>query len=228
MGDKDLGRDPAPAGNLPSHHPVNPVHPVSGSPELYPGANADAARSAARARAIAQANADPLPGPLLDAFAHVPETIFGPGGTPLTIRPLVAYDFVILRKLDSPLLAQLAKAADPSTLNPQPSTTFPDESAYEMILQFTRPIRDSVALIAKGRAAFRQTALEQIGFLLGPVEVALLIKAIEREFLRSFSTVVKYSPGQSSGDSGGTVFTPPPAAPAPTTASAGGSNTSAV
>jgi hypothetical protein len=184
--------------------------PAPGGEELYPGHAADHARQERRAAAIAAANREILPGPLLDAFASVPEEIAG-----LRVRPLVHYDFVLLRKLESPLLRQA---------DSQSKTPFGDEEGYEMVLQFTRSVKEAAALVARGREHFRQQALEQIGMRLGPVEVGLLVKAVEREFLRAFSTVIQYSP-TSDGNTGGTVFTPPPADP--TTASAGGSTTPA-
>lgn len=66
-------------------------------------------------------------------------------------------------------------------------------------------------------------ARRDIGMRLGPVEVALLVKMVERAVVEAFSTALKYAAkDQGSGDE---VFTTPPAAPE--TGSAGGSITSA-
>lgn len=181
--------------------------------ELYPGAAADLARKAERDARTAAANASVLPGALAAAFASEHATIGG-----LTVRPVVHYDFVILRQLGSPLLTQLGGA-----ISAEARTPFDDEQGYEMVWQFTRPIREVIAALAQGRDHVREIALETIGLTLGPVEVALLVKAVENEFLRAFATVVKYGSPPAEGD--GTVFTAPPAA-ARTTASAGGSTTS--
>lgn len=181
--------------------------------ELYPGHAQDVAARDQRNQRRAAANAVPLPGPLLDAFAHVPQTISG-----RTVRPVMHYDFVILQKLDSPLLKHLKGGT-------KKATAYTDEQGYEMVYQFTQPIREIVAAIARdGRefaGRFKAAALETIGLSLGPVEVGLLVQAVEREFLRAFSTRLGYEakPGEP-----GQVFTTPP--PAPTTASAGGSTTS--
>lgn len=231
--------------------------------ELYPGHAAELKKHAARVTAIEHASANPLPGPLLDAYAHVPQEIAG-----FKIRALVHYDFVLLKQLDSPLLQQLAAAAPASAGGDSPAgrtaaagrTPFTDEQSYDMIWQFcrhprevraelaayTRQARAELAAKAGGasvpasldpasvpasldpiadrvRELFRERALEEIGFQLNPVEAALLVKAVEREFIRAFSTVIKYEsrPGEP-----GETFTPPP--PQTTTASAGGSTTSAV
>lgn len=200
------------------------MQPDSTKPqELYPGHAAEAARHEARGAILSEANATPLPGPLLDAFAHVPEEIGG-----LKIRALVHYDFVLLKKLGSPLLDQLkrgAKSVQDQTAEPQQTTTFSDEQSYEMILQFSRPIEAAAALVEKGVAHFRTTAIREIGMKLGPVESALLVKAIEKEFIRAFSTVIKYVARDPGGSGEGAVFTQPPVVPK--TDPAGGSTTSA-
>lgn len=182
--------------------------------ELYPGQSAELARRDRRVAATAQANADPLPGPLADAFAHVPQTIAG-----LTVRPLVHYDFVLLKRLGSPLLEQLSKVGSGDQVKSE--TPFTDEQGYEMIYQFTRPAKLAAVVLARGREVFAQAALEEIGMALGPVDVAALVVAVQREFIRAFSTAVKYGSPAPAAEAG-TVFSVPPAE-APTTASAGGS-----
>jgi len=186
--------------------------------ELFPGHAAELARRERRVAATAQANADPLPGPLADVFGHVPQTIAG-----LTVRPLVHYDFVLLKKLGSPLLDQLSKVG--SGDEGKSETPFTDEQGYEMIYQFTRPAKLAAAVLARGREVFAQAALEEIGMSLGPVDVAALVVAVQREFVRAFSTAVKYGSPAPDVESG-TVFSVPPAE-APATASAGGSIISA-
>lgn len=178
------------------------------SKELYPGHAEELKRHEERIAGIEAANGAPLPGPLLAAYTRVPQTIAG-----LTVRPVVHYDFALLAKLDSPLLRHLRGGT-------AEETPFTDEEAYEIVYQFTRPIKEVAAQVLTDRAGFRLRATEAIGMTLGTVEVNLLVKAVEREFIRSFATVIKYEPRPENGE----VFTPPPAT---TTASAGGSGTSA-
>lgn len=179
--------------------------------ELYPGHAAELARRARRVAATAGANSDPLPGPLAGVWDAVPQCIGG-----LTVRAVVHYDFVILRKLGSPLLEQIRKAA----AGEKSQTAFADEQGYEMVFQFTRPVKEAAAVLAKGVAAFRQAALEEIGMKHNPVDVGLLVAAVEREFVRAFSTLVQYGAPATEGE-GAQVFSKPPAE-GQTTVSAGG------
>jgi hypothetical protein len=215
----------APAPAPPAPHPTqtqtqNPTQPA----ELFPGHHAQLDRRAATDAAFAQAAAVPLPGPLLDAFLP-PDPVSVPtiDGQTLTIRRLVHFDFVLLQRLDSPLITQLRASAEAAAKRlPQPKTDYTDEQSYEMVYQFTRPVLEAAKTLARGREAFRQTALEQIGIRVGPVEMGLLIQGCIQEVIRSFSTVIKYT---TPAPDGSIVFPPPP--PAQTTASGGGSITSA-
>ncbi len=192
--------------------------PFSGlSPENRAILERQAQTLEAEARAQVAANAEVLPGPLREAFAGIPEEVAG-----LRVRRLVHWDFVILRRMESPLLDQLSGNA--SSTKP-----YTDDQGAEMVWQFTRPCEEVDALIEKlGVAGARSAAKREIGMKLGPLEVGLLVKSVEREFVRAFSTAVKYGrkPGESGG-AGETVFTGPATTPALKTDSAGGSTTSA-
>ena len=93
-----------------------------------------------------------------------------------------------------------------------------------MVFQFTRPVKEVRATLARGRQAFREASIEAIGGL-PPLAVPLLVKAVERVFVRSCSTAVSFSAPESAG-ADGEVFTTPPAE-RPKTDSAGGSITCA-
>ena len=164
-----------------------------------------------------QAHKEPLPGSLLEAFAGLPDQIAG-----LRVRALCHFDFVILRRLESPLLRQLVKSKAS-----KPKTPYNDEEAYAMVYQFTRPAAeiadffDKFLNVKSAAAAFRKVAREQIGLKLGPIEAGLLVKAVEREFVAYFSTAVNYGPQEADDGS----FPLPPAPQR--TGSAGGLPTSA-
>ena len=197
--------------------------------ELYPGHAEELRRHAARIEKLESAAGNPLPGPLLSAYAAVPFEVAG-----FRIRPVVHYDFVLLARLESPLMTHLrgSKSA---------ATPFTDEQGYDMVWHFCRPVRQVAAEIAayesqalrespacppadvarRVRELFRARSVDEVGLTLGPVEVGLLVKAVEREFLRAFSTVVNYE-AQAAED--GQTFTAPPARA--TTDSAGGLITS--
>lgn len=195
------------------------------APELYPGMAAELARRDTRDRTWSAASVTPLPGPLADAFDPATTTVTDLQGHPITIRPFCHYDFLLLQKLNSPLLHQLRAAATRREGDPDPSTPFSDEDAYELVFQFSMPAREAAAAFAKGRQSFRQAALERIGFSCGIVEVNLLVQAVIAELRRAFSTAIRYTASSASSAESGTVFFQPP--PIQTTASAGGSTTSA-
>jgi hypothetical protein len=207
--------------------PTNPAP----APELYPGHAEELRRHAERIKALERAAREPLPGPLLEVYASVPTTVAG-----FTIRPLVHYDFILLTRLGSPLIEHLRGTAAAKTAQ----TGFTDEQAYEMVWQFCRPCKvvaaelaayetaarrecpdaDADRINARVREQFKARALEEIGLSLGVVEAALLVKGVEREVARAFSTAISYAPRKAEGEN----FTPPPTAP--TTGSVGGSITS--
>lgn len=200
-------------------------------PELYPGHAAELSRHLARIAGIEAAAREPLPGPLNDAYANVPFEISG-----FKVRPLVHYDWVLLTKLDSPVLQHLRKVESDTA----PSTPFSDEQAYELVWHFSRPCKTVAAeiaayerdarranpalsdgeILAGVRQRFRDRAIEEIGMVLGVVEAGLLVRAVEREIIRAFATGVKYMPRKTESEN----FTAPPVVPM--TGSAGGSITS--
>ncbi len=186
--------------------------------EPYPGFASEAAARAERAREFSAAAADPLPGPMAEAFAQLPAEVAG-----LRVRKVVHYDFVVLKLLKSPLLERLGGGG-----SKKKSPPFNDDQGYEMIYQFTRPVEEIEAWLAKQPPAqaaqnFRTLARREIGMKLGPMDVGLLVKGVERAMLEAFATVLKFSPkDQGTGDQ---VFTKPPADHP--TAPAGGSTISA-
>ena len=191
---------------------------ASGGNELPPGVTAKQVEDhLARVDARTEASKEPLPGPLLEAFAGLPEQIAG-----LRVRPLCHFDFVILRRVDSPLLRQLVKGRSSKRTTP-----YDDEDGYVMVYQFTRPAAgiadwfDRFTNPQKAATAFKKLARAEIGLKLGPMEVGLLVKAVEREFVAYFSTAVQYAPKEAPDGS----FPCPPAQQQ--TGSAGGSGTSA-
>lgn len=174
--------------------------------ELFPGAARERITQTAREEAALAARRDPLPGPLADAFGVPAREIAG-----LRVRPLVHYDFVAFRRLDSPLL----RAGEQTV-------AYTDEEAYEMVWQLTRPAREVASVLGRGREAVREAAME-LGFSVGPMEMADLMAEVRRVFEAAFSTALHYQARDASAGAG-TVFTPPPAEQR--TVSAGGSSIS--
>lgn len=174
-------------------------------------------RAAAMVQGGHEAASDPLPGPLLDAF--LPEVLRAAG---FELRPVVASDWAILKRLKSPLLAELKRASlqkDHPELVDQ-KTTFEEEDVWELLYLWSHHPRDSRALLARGREAYREAAMQVADRL--PATIARdaegIISALFGNLLRSLSTQVGHAPA---GDDGPGF----PSAP-PQTASAGGLTTS--
>ena len=210
--------------------PVDSDDPLAGlSPESREIIVRQARALKAEGRAQKGANADPLPGALLDAYAEIPEAVAG-----MQVRKIVHYDWVLFRMLKSPVLDALAEAGHGKNGKNRKhggrvSATYSDGQESELIFQLTRPVKEMDGLMKRvGVEGFRGAAKESIGYSLGPIEVGLLMKCVEREFARYFSTVIKYGPGAKAGEGNGeTVFTGPAMTPAPKTGSVGGSTTCA-
>ena len=177
-----------------------------------------AAQVAAFARSLeiqSAAAADPLPGPLADAFAPNLEPIAG-----ISLRPVVARDLALLRQLDSPLVRQLAQWRKPAGERAEVQCT--EEEGWEIIYQFSRPARQAAADLACGRTHFTRLATEFAADLsLGAV--SQLCARAAHNLIASFATAVRYDAKPQEGAT--EVFTAPPATPK--TASAGGLTMSA-
>jgi hypothetical protein len=180
---------------------------------------------------LRRANAEPLPGPLATAFTLDELKVFG-----FTLRPVVASDFILLKRLNSPLyrqtfaLAEHARQIKAGEIPPDaaaPATQYDDEECVEMIYQFTRPLAEVRAALQRGREKFRETALTAVTDAIPIAQMDAyprLVTTVIENFTAAFSTAVQYS--AAGKDENETVFTTPAAAGA--TASAGGSTTSRV
>lgn len=179
---------------------------------------------------VRRANAEAFPGPLAQAFAEDPPNLHG-----FKLRPVVAADFILLRKLGSPLYKQTQALTEHAGKiksgllpegTPMPKTDFEDEEAFEMIYQFTIPIHQARSELNKGRDYFRECALRAVADKLNPMHVPDLVTGIVNNFLATFATVIEHAPPAKEGGTEIVNFPAPPAAKA--TASAGGLNTSPI
>lgn len=178
---------------------------------------AELERESRRRLAVYEANADPLPGPLALAFPAAPIRV----GT-LAIRPFVHADWATLRKLDSPLLKQIAEMRKPAEM--RETTPCSDQEEWEMVLVFLLDPERAEAL-ASNRAEFTRFAREKIGLGLNPFIFEMLKAAVIQQFTRCCETAVQFLAASASAPTD-ELFTKPPTAM--TTASVGGSPTSAV
>jgi hypothetical protein len=201
--------------------------------ENYPGHAKELIARLEREYDVAAASAAPLPGALREAYAGEPRTVQG-----LTLQPVNAWLLAILTRLESPLLDIIAiyranaarftaaglaeeKALIEKEIQAEVERIkVPPEKIIETVFAFTTPVEQCQDLLDAG--TFRKQALLTLGKKLHPSQLAQLERAIGEHFAASYATALEF---QAPPDpSGGTVFTPPPA---PTTASAGGSKSSA-
>lgn len=133
-----------------------------------------------------RANADPLPGPLADAFTNGPIKV-----GKWSVRQLVAYDWTIMKAINSPLYQQMLEADKPE--GEQSDTDFTDLQGYEICWQFTRPIGDVDAVFTKGgHVGVSIASKNAMAFECQPYEIADIINAVTRQVTNAFATALKY------------------------------------
>jgi hypothetical protein len=188
------------------------MHPTDQpAPEFPPGYQE---RFEATVAASDAAAAVPLPGPLLDAF--LPATLTAAG---FKLRPVVAADWAILQRIESPLLAELTELRKPT--EERSPVAYTDEQIWELLWLWTVPVREARACLAKGLPTWRERVMEETADSLPPsiiADRAGILTALAGNLLRSLSTSVTYQSPR--GPEAPQVFTTPPAGPR--TGSAGG------
>lgn len=153
-------------------------------------------RATATIQGAHAAASDPLPGPLLEAF--LPEPLRAAG---LELRAVVASDWPILKKLDSPILKELQGLALNPEL-PKPEVVYEEEDVWELLYLWTHPVREVRALLAKGRQQFREEVLQRTAdtFPAGVVnDRGAILTALATNLFRSISTRIGHKPAGEDG-----------------------------
>ncbi len=132
--------------------------------------------------------ADPLPGPMLDAVANTDIEVNTSQGK-VILRPVVAYDFTIFKKINSPHYKTMIERDTPEGIA---SITIEDEELYEMIYQFSHPCKHIRELLKKGRDHFREIATEEVGDKYDINDLNLLLTAIATQLQKGFSTMMAH------------------------------------
>lgn len=196
-------------------------------------AAAEAARTArdAHARRLRQAHAEPLPGPLDDAFGAELKPP-GPGARALarlgyTLRQPVAFDHVLLKRIDSPVFRQWQAAlehaqAQAAGRGDSPQTEYSEEEIIEFVFLFCVPSRQARALVGAGRERFREAAMAALADTLTLDEFPAVIEEAVAHYLRSAATIIRHEAPAQEGEQRADFSR---TSPAPATASAGGSTT---
>lgn len=135
----------------------------------------------ARARAMAE----PLPGTLAEAFLNDAIDVHG-----IKVRRAVASDFVLMRWLDSPIYRQMLESQKPK--EKQEPVEYAAEEAFEIAFQFTRSPKETRAIQAKGRQAFREAAIEEFGDRFPNMAVAeSVVEAAAEQMKKAWATGIE-------------------------------------
>jgi hypothetical protein len=139
-----------------------------------------------REEAAKRANATPLPGALSDAF--LTDSI--PVSANILVRRVVASDWPLMQWLDSPIYKMFLEMMKEEAI--REAVSFTDEEEWEMMWQFTHTPQQCRDLKAKGREAFRATAVAEIGDSMSKIETAEGVAAISQQVVKSFGTKIEY------------------------------------
>lgn len=194
-----------------------PMHDQQPKVEFPPGYLEKAEKYTFAGRA---AENNPVPGPLVDAFAAepipLPEPIARLG---FKLRDPVASDLVLLSKMESPLPRELAEQVKPEA--DREAVTYTDQDFWNLFYLFTRPMEEARAVVMEGRKVFELEVLrataDKMGLGLVKYKQDIMV-ALATNIARAFATALEYEARQPED---GKSFTQPPGAQA--TGSAGGS-----
>lgn len=134
-----------------------------------------------------RAAADPLPGPLADAFLK--DSI--PVGVGISVRRIVASDWHILKALDSPILRQLLELQKDEALREE--TEYSDSEQCEMVYQFTHAPKQCRELLKMGRETYRSTAQDYCDSGIDFAQMPLIIAAITKQLSDCIATSISYN-----------------------------------
>jgi len=122
-----------------------------------------------------RAEREPLPDIIETAFNSTTLEVKLKNET-VTLRKLVAGDWMIFKKTSSPIYQTLMGSI--KDIDCLMALAVPDEKQFELIYQFTRPCIDCCKLVSKDAALFTSTAVEEIGCKYDLDDAELLVGAI--------------------------------------------------
>ncbi len=140
---------------------------------------------AAHPIAVERANREPLPGALAGAFDPMQSIKVGD----YTIRPIVAGDYTLIKKLNSPVYRQILELQKE---NGGEEVQVDDVEQWELIYILTNPPEHSLKLLYNG-GNIRDKAIETLGAKLGPLLVADLFIACIQQFKTHMETMLSYA-----------------------------------
>jgi hypothetical protein len=162
------------------------------------------------------AAADPMPGPLAEAFSPNPDIQVGRW----TVRRFVDRDFELLKALGHPLHKMMAaeltgKETDGEGYTPR------GPALWQLAWLLTRPVKEAKAKFKLGPDAVREAAEDEFGDCAWP-ELSALNEAALRQMSVYWSPVLGYGPAAKDGETEAAKGDRPfPSTGTPTTGSAG-------
>jgi len=141
--------------------------------------------------ATRRAAAEPLPGPLSQAFLSDAIDC----GRGLFVRRIVASDWIVLKWLDSPLYKMTLEVQKDEAI--REDIKYEESEGYEMVWQFTHSPKQNRELMAKGREAYRAKAFEEVGDSQDIQTLSRCIQAIGKQVVSSFETKVSFEESES-------------------------------
>lgn len=142
--------------------------------------------SALTEEARKRAAATPLPGALSDAFLAGAIKVTDN----LSIRRIVASDWAILQWLDSPIHKLILEIQKEESIREE--VVYSNEEEWEMIWQFTHEPKAIRDLKSKGREAFKETCITEIGDKFELTTTKKSVEAISAQIVKSFETKIDY------------------------------------
>ena len=141
-----------------------------------------------------RAEATPLPSVLADAFLNGAIDV----GDNVKVRRAVASDWPLIQWLNSPLFKLLLEIQKDESLREE--VPYTDEEEWEMCWQFTHTPAQCRELKAKGREAFREVAVAEIGDNMQMGVQKNVVMAITQQVAASFGTKIEFASPDSGGD----------------------------
>lgn len=139
--------------------------------------------------ASSRAASDPFPGPMAMVVDGGFVDVMTSRGK-ITFRPLVASDLVVLRKLNSPVYRELLEMGTPEEARTKVEYT--DEDVFDIVYQFTNPIKEIRQLVKKGNDIYHETAMSEVGDKFNVADTAPLIAGFQTIVLGSTATMVEH------------------------------------
>ena len=165
-----------------------------------------------------RASADPLPGPLAKAFGPLNIAV-----DEYAIRPIVAYDWAIMKILNSPIYRQMLEfmqdGEKAALLEVQP------HEQWELIYLLTRPCEEADKVFSKGAGEFSNAAKREFAFSTHPLKINKLFAACMEQLKNHMATMVKYAQEQEDDGAKDSPLSPLSSAGKPPATDSGGGST---